>query len=199
MHIGMAMYEIGEIRLRKGDLAGAEAAFRQAHELGRPPLPGMALLRLAQGNVDAALSSITNALSDDVWDQLARAGLLAARAEISLAAQDLDGARRATAELGDIARAFRTPALEAAMASAEGAILLTEGESVDALRLLRRPCRLWQEVGVPYEIAKVRLLLARAFAARGDRDSAELEATAARSTFERLGATPDARRAAALL
>ncbi|MGH2427668.1 MAG: LuxR family transcriptional regulator, partial [Candidatus Limnocylindria bacterium] len=34
-------YQIGEIRLRMGDLAAAEEAFTQAHELGREPLPGL--------------------------------------------------------------------------------------------------------------------------------------------------------------
>jgi tetratricopeptide (TPR) repeat protein len=199
LHTGMAMYDIGEIRLRRGDLEGAEAAFRQAHTLGRTPQPGLALLRLSQGEVQAALVSIINALSDDVWDLLVRAELLAAQVEIYLAAEDLDGARVASTALGAIAEDFHTQALQASRFRAEGAIFLAQGEYAEALKLLRRACRLWQEVGVPYEVAKVRLLLTRAFAAVGDRDSAELEAAAARSTFERLGAAPDARRAAALL
>ena len=48
-HVGLAQYEIGEIRLRRGDLQAAEDAFARAHEMGRPPQPGLALLRLAQG------------------------------------------------------------------------------------------------------------------------------------------------------
>src|SRR2546425_6838185 len=51
---GEAFYEIGEIRLRMGDLARAEEVFRQAHELGRDPLPGLALLRLAGGKGESA-------------------------------------------------------------------------------------------------------------------------------------------------
>ena len=46
-------YEMGDIRRRLGDPAGAEEAFRRASELGREPQPGLALLRLAQGDVDA--------------------------------------------------------------------------------------------------------------------------------------------------
>src|SRR5262249_24993664 len=41
-----AFYELGEIRLRLGEFAAAEEAFRQAHQLGRDPQPGLALLRL---------------------------------------------------------------------------------------------------------------------------------------------------------
>ncbi len=43
------------------------------------------------------------------------------------------------------------------------------------------------------------MLLADAYRAEGDAESATLELRAARSVFERLGATPDARRAAELL
>ena len=43
-----AYYELGEIRLRMGDLESAESLFRQAHELGRDPVPGLALLVLGR-------------------------------------------------------------------------------------------------------------------------------------------------------
>ncbi len=42
-------YQIGEIRRRRGDFYAAEEAYRKAHELGRDPQPGQALLRLAEG------------------------------------------------------------------------------------------------------------------------------------------------------
>src|SRR5829696_7907609 len=44
------------------DLAGAEEAYTRAHEVGRDPQPGLALLRLAQGRTEAARSSIAAAL-----------------------------------------------------------------------------------------------------------------------------------------
>jgi tetratricopeptide (TPR) repeat protein len=44
-----AHYEIGEVRLRVGDLDGAEEAFRQAGALSREPEPGRSLLRLPRG------------------------------------------------------------------------------------------------------------------------------------------------------
>jgi 3-oxoacyl-[acyl-carrier protein] reductase len=49
-----AYYEVGEVRRLRGDLAGAEAAYSYAHEHGRDPQPGLALLRLAQGKREAA-------------------------------------------------------------------------------------------------------------------------------------------------
>src|SRR5207244_9252731 len=61
---GEAFYEIGEIRLRMGDLQRAEEVLRQAHELGREPVPGLALLRLAEGKIDAARGLIDRAVAD---------------------------------------------------------------------------------------------------------------------------------------
>ena len=73
-------YAIGEIRLRMGDLEGAEEAFRQAHGLGRAPQPGLAMVRLAQGKVQAADASIRAALEEEEWDQWAP-GPAASRAD----------------------------------------------------------------------------------------------------------------------
>jgi len=56
MMAGEALYAMGEVRRRRGRLDEAEAAFRRAHELGRDPQPGLALLRLAQGQVEDALA-----------------------------------------------------------------------------------------------------------------------------------------------
>ena len=49
-----AYYELGEIRLRMGDLEAADDLFRHAPGLGRDPVPGLALLRLAQGRPEGA-------------------------------------------------------------------------------------------------------------------------------------------------
>jgi tetratricopeptide (TPR) repeat protein len=81
-------YAIGEIRLRMGELRGAEEAIRHAHALGRSPEPGMALIRLAEGKTRAALVAINSAVEQQTWDQWARARLLPAQIEIAIAAGD---------------------------------------------------------------------------------------------------------------
>ena len=81
-------YQVGEVRRLRGDLDGAEAAYRRAHELGRDPQPGLALLRLAQGRTATAAASIRAALTAVTSDRLARAQLCAAQVEIALAAGD---------------------------------------------------------------------------------------------------------------
>jgi class 3 adenylate cyclase len=198
-HAGDALYEIGEIRLRRGDFGAAEDAFRQAHELGREPQPGLALLRLAEGKVNAAASSIKRALADESLSPLARAQRLPSQVEIALAAGDLDRARSATAELEEIAKTFRVSALQASAMCARGLLESAEGDASAACRSLREGLRLWQEVDAPYETAKARMLLATACQATGDDEAATLELQAAYSTFDRLGAVPDARQAAHLL
>ena len=196
---GEAFYQIGEIRLRMGDLAAAEDAFRQAHELGHEPQPGLALLRLAEGKVDAAATMIKRALADESWDRLARARSLPAQVEIAIAAGDLETARSAADEMATIAEAYGPPALHASAACTLGALQLAEGDAAAALQSLRRGWRLWQEVDAPYEAARARVLLAAAYRAEGDDEAAVLELRAARSAFERLGAAADALRAAELL
>ena len=196
---GEAFYQIGEIRLRMGDLPAADDAFCQAHELGREPQPGLALLRLAEGNIDAARSMINRAIVDQSWDRLARARLLPVQVEIAIAAADLETASSAADELEAIAETYDTPALRASAACALGALQLAEGDAAAACESLRRGWRLWQEVDAPYEAARARMLLAAAYQAGGDGEAAKLELRSAASTFERLGAVLDTRRAAELL
>ena len=198
MHVGMASYEIGEIKLYRGDLVGAEGAFRRAHELGRSPHPGLALVRLAQGNARAARSLVNTALEEATLP-LRRAILLAAQVEIALADDDLDLAHAGAEELARIARAAPAPSPQALALAAQGALALADGDPETACRRLRAAAKSWTELGVPYRAARARRLLAEASVARGDPDSAELELRAAESAFERLGAQPDAHRASAAL
>lgn len=194
-----AFYELGEIRLRLGDLSAAEDVFRQAHELGRDPQPGLSLLRLAQGRVEAARSAIKSALADDSRDRLVRAQLLPAQVQIALAAGEPEAARLAVDELEAIAATYGTPAMDATALCARGQVQLATGDESGALRSLRAGCRRWQELDAPYETARARMGLAAVYRAAGDLETAALELAAARTTFERLGAVIDASRAAASL
>jgi tetratricopeptide (TPR) repeat protein/tRNA A-37 threonylcarbamoyl transferase component Bud32 len=185
---GEAFYEIGEIRLRMGDLKRAEEVFRQAHELGRDPVPGLALLRLAEGKIDAARALIDRAVADRPGKPLDRARLLPALVQIALAAGELDVARGAATELEAIAGEFSTTALRASAAQARGAVQLADRSTDEAVPSLRRACKLWQEVQLPYETASARLLLVGAYRATGCSEDAELELQAAMSAFRDLGA-----------
>ncbi|MCA1588554.1 MAG: tetratricopeptide repeat protein [Chloroflexi bacterium] len=198
-YAGEGFYQIGEIRLRMGDLEAAEESFRQAHELGRAPVPGLALLRLAQGKPKAGMALLRGALEDASRTRLGRARVLPALAELALAQGDLETAEGATAEMEQIADDFGTHALRAAAAAARGELLMRRGNHAGAIAILERARRLWQETEAPYETARVRILLAEAHRATGDRDAAALELQAAVATFERLGGQPDAARAGSAL
>lgn len=193
-----AFYEVGEVRRRLGDLAEAEAAFRRASELGREPQPALALVRLAQGRLDAAAAAIRGALAEEP-NRLGRAKLLPAQVEIAIACGDLDIAETAADELDGIATEYGSAALAAAAASAKGAVELSGDDAEAALRSLRRAWQLWQSVDCPFEAAEARRMLGLACRKVGDEDGAELAIGAAQAVFERLGARLEAARTADIL
>ena len=190
--LGPANYEIGEVRRRQGDFRGAEEAFARAHEFGYNPQPGLSLLRLAQGKVETAAAGIRQALTDTSGNHCLRVRLLAVQAEIGLAAGDLEIAGLAADELASIVSDFESAALQALAACVRGAVRLAEGKPEVAHPDLRRARQGWQEVGAPYEVADVGVLLAKAFRAMGDDEAAVFELKGARTIFERLGARPAA-------
>jgi class 3 adenylate cyclase len=193
-----AFREVGELRLRMGDLEGADVAFRRAHELGAGPAPGAALLRLARGDKAGAAASIRRGL-DSVRDRIGRGRLLPAQVEIAVAAGDLDTAAAAAAELATLARDFTRPLFTAEAATASGRLSLARGQSAEATTELLTAVREWMVVDAPFEAAQARLLLARAQAAGGDPAGARLEAETASGILQRLGARAAALEAGRLL
>jgi class 3 adenylate cyclase len=196
-------YEIGEIRRRLGDFAAADEAYARANELGHDPQPGLALLRLAEGKLDAAVAGITRRL-EEVEEPLARLRLLPAQVEVAVAARDLKTARAASAELETLVDSYkiggrRAPAFDAAVHVAAGRIALAEGDTDDAVPRLRQARDQWRDVGAPFETAQARLLLGLAFRRGGDEHAATAELDAAHATFERIGAKSDSQQAAELL
>jgi DNA-binding NarL/FixJ family response regulator len=186
-------YLLGELCRRRGDLAGAEDAYLRAHEAGRDPQPGFALLRLAQGRTDAASASIAAALAACNGGRLERARLLAAQVDIALVAGDTGLAEAAAAEIADTAAEFESDGLRAVAHRARGAVSLAAGQPVEALASLRLALTAWQELEVPYEAARTRAVLAQAYRSLGDDDAAARECAAARTVFDRLGAGADLR------
>jgi len=196
--IGAAFYELGEIHRLRGELDHALEAYRQATVFGQAVEPGLALLRMAQGRLTVAESTIRRVL-DEPQARRARARTLAACVEIMLAVRDLPVARASANELIALGVALGSPYLRALGARSAGAVLLAEGNARLAVTELRAAWMTWQEIEAPYEAASVRVLLALGFRELGDHDAAELELDAARRVFQRLGAVPDVTRVSALL
>ena len=191
--IGMAHYQQGELHRLRGEGAAAEAAYRAANEHGREPRPGLALLRLSEGRVDAAATAIRRAL-EDAERAPDRPTVLAAAIEVLLAAGDVAGAGAAGAELSRIAEQQGAALLSAMAAHGRGVLRRAEGDPSGAVRELRRALAGWQELDVAYDAARTRAELGLAYQDLGDADAAGLELEAARSAFERLGARPDLER-----
>lgn len=184
-----AAYHRGEIHRLRGELAMAEDAYREAASGGREPQPGLALLRMAQGDTEAPAATMRR-LRDEARDPVDRARLLPACVEIMLGAGDIDAAREACDELETIAAERPSDLLIAAAAYMRGAVALAVAEPRVALPHLRTALAAWYELDAPFEIARVRLLIADACNALGDGDSAQIELRAARETFGALGVLP---------
>ena len=179
-------------------MAAAEDAYREASAHGREPQPGLALLRLAQGEDEAARAAIERALAE-AGESGERIALLAAAVEVMLWVGETEPAREASEELAALAQGPETSALEAIAAQARGEVELAGGAPGDALPWLRRAVDGWRALAAPYEEARVRESIGLACRALGDRDTAALELEAAREGFARLGARPDAARVQALI
>ncbi|MDQ2942129.1 MAG: transcriptional regulator [Candidatus Dormibacteraeota bacterium] len=196
--LGWPLSELGRIRLRKGDIEGAEQALLAAHRAGWDPQPGLALVRLAQGEVATAASSIRDALERPLRvpskelppdTALQRAPLLEAQVEIEIAAGNIDRARSAADELKLVAARFQSKALVAGATLAQGRVRLAEGDAADGERFFSEAARLWNEVGAPYEAALARIGLAETLRAGGSEQQAVLELQAARTILEGIEAT----------
>ena len=185
-----AFYQQGEVHRLQGELVAAEEAYRDASRCGWEPQPGLALLRLAEGNGDAAAAAIRRVVGETT-EPLKRARLLPAYVEIMLAVGDPQQARSACCELEEISAVYRSGMLGAIAAHAQGAVNLTEGDARAALLALRHAWQVWQDLEAPYEAARVRVLLGLACRALGDDEAAALELEAARGVFARLGAALD--------
>lgn len=205
---GWPLAELGNIRLRKGDLDGAEEAFLAAHEHGWCPHPGLALVRLAQGRVAEATTLIDDSIAHPFqapskerppFGDLTLAPLFEAQVEIAVAAGDLDTARHAGESLRTIADAYSSPWLVASANLAEARTALLAGELDHAANSSTEAISDWAGIGAPYETAVSRLVLAEAQARSGRHTSAQLEREAAVTAFETFGAQLQVTRARALL
>jgi DNA-binding NarL/FixJ family response regulator len=190
-YAGEAYYVAGELCRLYGDLAGAEQAYRRAHEMGRQPQPGLALVRLAQGQTDTALAALRRALDGGGSGPLRQALLLAALVEAELRAGDVAAARAGADELAAMVDDSHSPYLGAIRDRCHGAVELEAGDTSAALEHLARARDAFAALGMPFDAARAQVRLGIAASRTGDTDGARLELTAARATFAQLGAGPD--------
>ena len=128
--IAGATYQEAEIRRLRGEYALAEESYLRASRLGLDPQPGLALLRLAQGDGAQAAASIRRALAATT-EPLARTRILPASVEILQAIGAMEDARQACQQLEEIASRFASDILRAMAAQARGRVRTHR----------RQPCR----------------------------------------------------------
>jgi ATP/maltotriose-dependent transcriptional regulator MalT len=195
---GHACYELGEVHRLLGADDDAELAYRRATSLGATVQPGLALLRLRQGDATTAANGLRRALAE-ATRATERGRLLPALVTVALAASATDEAEQALTELGQLTLNLGSSALDAEYTRAQGEVALAAGRSEAALPHLRRCTEVWRTLSAPYETARTCVLIAQACRALGDEEAARLELESARSVFLELATTPDLREVEALL
>jgi ATP/maltotriose-dependent transcriptional regulator MalT len=195
--VGAAFYRIAEIHRLRAEFFEAEEGYREAGRWQKGPQPGLALLRFAQGETEAADAAIRR-VAAEAQEPGDRARVLDAFVEIVLASGDTPAARDAANELGAIAARFDAPLLHAMALRASGSVYIAECKAKEALSALRQSWSLWCEIDAPYEAARTRVLMAQACGKLDDCDAAKLELELACEVFQRLGAASDLDRAQAM-
>lgn len=183
-----AWYQEAEVLRLRGDFEHAEQAYLQAARTGYEPLPGLALLQLAQHRAPQAQMLLRRAAATS--DPANRLRLLPAQVEAELAAGDIAAARAASDELSGPMHAGSPMLQQAVAAQAEAQVLLAEGEAAAALGAARKAWRLWYALEAPYDSARCRVIAGKACAALGDTDTAAMEFEAAKEDFTEVGAMP---------
>jgi DNA-binding CsgD family transcriptional regulator len=196
--VGEAFYQLGELHRLMGAFDLAEDAFREANARGRRPEPGLVRLRSAQGRLDSAAAAIRRLAAEENVG-MARAEILSVWIEVMLETGDVADLAPACGELQALADDLGSPMLRALADRCAGGTRIAGGDPQGALAVLRRSWREWQELELPYDAARTRVLIARCLHELGDEDSARMELDAARSAFVQLGAAPDVHRVDALL
>jgi DNA-binding NarL/FixJ family response regulator len=184
-----AFYELADIRRLEGEIDAADDAYRRAAELGRLPHPGLALLRLAQGQIEASRAAISRALAEHRGRH--RSSLLSAAVEIFVAAQDVTSARTAAAELRKAAETTGSPWLRAMALHADGIVLLAEDQPDAALARLQDALAIWCDLEMPYEEARTHEAMGAACHQLGDAEGARFARAAAIRLFRDIGASAD--------
>jgi DNA-binding NarL/FixJ family response regulator len=196
--LGAAFYQLAEIHRLRGEFQEAEEAYRESFKWNPTPRSGYAQLRWMQGKLDAAISAI-HRVTEEVREPGKRAKALEAYVELLVEANDLPAAHEAAEELTKIADYLNTPFVHAVSAHTIGLVLLAENNAKQALVSLRQSLKRWTALEVPYESARVQVLIGLAYRKLGDKNAADEELNAARNCFQQLGAAWDFARVEKLL
>lgn len=198
-HLGRCAHpaaKLAELRVVQGRVEEAElllSGFEHFPEAVRP----LALLHLARGEANAASTLLNRRLDRIGRDNLLAAPFLTLLAEVQLVLGEVDEARSTTKHLRTLADETSEPRLAAEASMAAGRLAVTT-EAPEAVKQLEDAVTGFAEMGMLFEAAKARLLLAEVSEA-DDPETAVAEARIALAEFDRAGAPRHADAASALL
>jgi len=157
----------------RGDLAGADKAFRRAYELAGTRSRAEPCSKSAR-KAAQALRALELSLESRSWASMQRRTMLLAiwlswrwprangTGSVGLAELDADPGPR------------DSPALDALVTRARAELAFSEGRRTEAIAALRRAVELWREVGSPFAVGSLRVRLAELLRADGDLETADL-------------------------
>ena len=184
---GEAYRILGNLKLIRGDFEGAAEAFHKSRQRGWNPQPGLALLRFEQGDEQEAIRLLQRSLAEDDWSTLQRRSQLT----IQLAGMNARVGQPGIAEelLADLTQpgiAMMSPAMQSALHTARGEILLAREQFQEAASQFERAIQGWIAIKAPLQACAVRQRLAVALA-HDDVRAAMTELELANSEYRRLG------------
>ena len=183
---------LAALRLRQGRTEEAEHLLSGLDDDAAALAP-LVELHLQRGDLALARALLDRRTGDDLDGTS-----LVLRGAVELAAGDLDDAAATARRLRVLAGELARDDLLAESALLAGRVAAAQGDSGTALQELESAVASFSTLNFPLEAARARLALAGAQASVGS-PLAPATARAARDAFERLGALPDADRAAAQL
>ncbi|MET0326852.1 MAG: LuxR C-terminal-related transcriptional regulator [Ilumatobacteraceae bacterium] len=197
-HRALAVAHLASLRVVQGrlDEAADLLAPFEDHVTSCAPL---AQVLMAQDELDLAAAVLQRGRRELVGDAVRAGALLVLLVDVELRRGDPDAARQVADELSVLVAGTEIVALHADAAMTDARVLSAAGDDRAAIDRLHDALRILGSEERPHRLAVVRLELSQALAATGDVPAAIAEGRAALATFERLGATVDRDRAAALL
>ena len=184
---------LASFRVAQGRLEEADQLLRGYEDLPEA-VQAMVALHLARGQTALAAARLHRRLNEIGRDNLVTVPLLAQLVEVQLAQPDLGGAAETAEALAAIAARSGHVRAQAEAELALGSVRAAAGDA-SAREHLDRSLGLFVRLRMPHAAGRVHLALARTLA-ETDPDTAVEEARQALRTFEDLGATHDADRAA---
>ena len=159
--VGLAHQERGDVLRLIGDYDGAEAAYDEAARYGNEAQPGRALLWLARGKTQAAVSAIHRVVAGNP-QAMVRNRLLPGAVEVLLGAGEVDEAAGLAEELWAIADSFGCTALRGAAGFATGQVSFARGDDEAVLTAVAPAVEVWTSLAATYEVARCHALAGRA-------------------------------------